>query len=240
MKLKEMIKKIIYSYKSSSEKYIEHLKNIGIDLGENIYIFCPKDTHIDTNNPHLLKIGNNVKMTGPVTILTHDYSTSVLNKIDKRIYGKSKCTSIGNNVFLGWGCTILAGTNINDNVIIGAGAVASGNIERDSVYAGNPAKKIMSIEEYRKKIESKQKDEAFSIYKNYIDRFDKTPDINVFHEYFYLFENCYESLTEQLKRKLSEEEITKEEFEKNNSEFKSFNDFLVYCEERYEDEKKKC
>lgn len=75
----------------------------------------------------------------------------MLNRLDNRIYGKSKKTVIGNNVFLGWGCTVLAGTVIEDNVIIGAGAVASGKIEKNSVYAGNPAKKIMSISEYRKK-----------------------------------------------------------------------------------------
>lgn len=236
MKIKEIIKKMIYSYKSSSENYVEHLKKIGVDLGENIYIFYPKDTHIDTNNPHLIKIGNNVKITGPVTILTHDYSTCVLNKLDNKIYGKSKYTSIGNNVFLGWGCTILAGTTINDNVIIGAGAVVSGNIESNSIYAGNPAKKIMSIEEYRKKINKKQKDEAFSLYKNYINRFDKIPDIDIFHEYFYLFENNYDNLTDKLKKKLLEENITKEDFEKNNSEFKSYDDFLAYCEKKYNDE----
>lgn len=234
MKIKEIIKKMMYSYKNSSESYVKYLKKIGVDLGKNIYIFCPKDTNIDTNNPYLLKIGNNVKITGPVTILTHDYSTCVLNKIDNKIYGKSKYTSIGNNVFLGWGCTILAGTIINDNVIIGAGAVVSGNIEGDSVYAGNPAKKIMSIEEYRKKIKNKQIQEAFSLYKNYIDRFGNIPNINVFHEYFYLFENNYDNLTDKLKRKLLEENITKEDFEKNNSEFESYSEFLAYCEKKYE------
>ena len=141
MKLKFIIKKILYSYKSSSKTYVDYLRNIGVLCGDNINIFCPKDTHIDTNNPYLLEIGNSVNMTGPVTILTHDYSTSVLNRIDSKIYGKSKKTVIGNNVFLGWGCTVLAGTVIEDNVIIGAGAVVSGRVEKNSVYAGNPAKK---------------------------------------------------------------------------------------------------
>lgn len=35
---------------------------------------------------------------------------------------------------------MLAGTVIEDNVIIGAGAVVSGKVEKNSVYAGNPAK----------------------------------------------------------------------------------------------------
>ena len=237
MNIKRIYKKIIYSYKSSSDNYIKYLKKIGVDIGKNINIFCPKDTNIDTNNPALLKIGNDVKITGPVTILTHDYSTCVLNKLDNKIYGKSKYTSIGNNVFLGWGCTILAGTIINDNVIIGANAVVSGKVESNSIYAGNPAKKIMSIEQYKEKISNKQKDEAFCLYKNYIDRFNKIPSVNIFHEYFYLFENKFDNLTDKLKKKLLEENITKENFEKNNCEFKSYNDFLDYCEKRYKKEK---
>ncbi len=75
------------------------MKSIGILCGDNIKIFCSKNTYIDINNPYLLEIGNNVNMTGPVTILTHDYSTSVLNRIDHEIYGKFKKTVIGNNVF---------------------------------------------------------------------------------------------------------------------------------------------
>lgn len=210
------------------------MKSIGILCGDNIKIFCPKDTHIDINNPYLLEIGNNVNMTGPVTILTHDYSTSVLNRIDHEIYGKSKKTVIGNNVFLGWGCTVLAGTIIEDNVIIGAGAVVSGKVEKNSVYAGNPAKKIMSISEYRKKIICKQKEEAFNIYKNYREKSGVVPDINIFHEYFYLFANDYDKFTDRLKNKLSEEKILRETFENNVGVFKSYEDFIDYCNEKYD------
>lgn len=233
MKLKFIIKRLLYSYKASGKTYVDHLKSIGISCGDNINIFCPKNTHIDTNNPYLLEIGNNVNMTGPITILTHDYSTSVLNKIDHKIYGKSRKTVIGNNVFLGWGCTVLAGTIIEDNVIIGAGAVVSGKVEKNSVYAGNPAKKIMSISEYRKKVIFNQKEEAFNIYKNYRDKFDMIPDINIFHEYFYLFANDYDELTNTLKNKLLEENISRETFENNVGVYKSYEDFIDYCNKRY-------
>lgn len=38
------------------------------------------------------------------------------------------------------------------------------------------------------------------------------PDINIFHEYFYLFANDYDKLTDRLKNKLSEENISRETF----------------------------
>lgn len=47
---------------------------------------------------------------------------------------------------------ILAGANIGDNVIIGAGSVVAGIVESCSVYAGNPAKKICTLEEYKEKL----------------------------------------------------------------------------------------
>lgn len=56
--------------------------------------------------------------------------------------------TIGDNVFIGWGATILPGAIIGENTIIGAGAVVSGFIEPDSVYTGNPAKKLMTIDEF--------------------------------------------------------------------------------------------
>lgn len=76
-------------------------------------------------------------MTGPVPILTHDYSVGV-TKIwtHGEVLGSQKPVRIGNNVFLGWGCTILPGTTIGDNCIVGAGAVVSGNLEDNSVWGG--------------------------------------------------------------------------------------------------------
>lgn len=61
---------------------------------------------------------------------------------------KQKKTVIGNNVFIGMGAIILMGANIGDNVIIGAGAVVSGKVESNSVYAGNPAVRVCSLEEH--------------------------------------------------------------------------------------------
>ena len=237
MNLKKIIKKLILSYKNSSDDYINHLRNIGVSIGENVHIFCPAVTNIDTNNPHLLTIGNNVKITGPTTILTHDYSTSVLNVMDRNIYGKQKETIIGNNVFIGWGATILGGAIIGDNTIIGASAVVSGRLEPNSVYAGNPAKRILSIEDYREKIKRKQLDDAYHIYVKYLERFKNKPNINIFHEYFYIFEDKYEKLPNIFKSKLKEERITEEEFGLNKSEFNTYDNFIKYCEDRYKNEK---
>lgn len=183
-----LIRKIVLGHRADQDSYVKYLKKIGVRIGDHIEIFTPANTFIDNVNPHLLEIGSNVSITGPVAILTHDYSVCVTKKWTcGEILGCQKKTVIGNNVFLGWGSCVLPGASIGDNTIIGAYSVVSGNLVPDSVYAGNPAKRICSIEEYYEKRKSKQIDEAVEIYRNYVDTFKKEPDIEIFHEYFFLF-----------------------------------------------------
>jgi acetyltransferase-like isoleucine patch superfamily enzyme len=49
---------------------------------------------------------------------------------------------IGNDVWIGYGATILCGISIGDGAIIGARAVVTKNVEPYSIVAGNPAKLI--------------------------------------------------------------------------------------------------
>lgn len=174
-------------YKADSDSYIEYLKNLGVKIGKGVEIYRPFNTTIDIQNPHMLRIGNNVQMTGPVTILTHDYSWSIIKSVYGEILGNQQETVIGDNVFIGWGATILGGAHIGDNVIIGANAVVSGNVDSNSVYAGNPARKIMSLEEFKNKRVKRQLDEAVKYVLSYEKRFGKYPEESKLDEYFFLF-----------------------------------------------------
>lgn len=52
---------------------------------------------------------------------------------------------IGNNVWIGWNCTILKGVEIGDDSIVAAGSVVlAGKYPSSSLIAGNPAKVIKS------------------------------------------------------------------------------------------------
>lgn len=72
-----MIKKAVYGAKSDSESFVEHLKAIGMKIGDCI-IYVPTKTLIDEQYPWMISIGNHVQITEGVKILTHDYSWSVL------------------------------------------------------------------------------------------------------------------------------------------------------------------
>lgn len=51
--------------------------------------------------------------------------------------------SIGNNVWIGWNCTILKGVILGDNCIVAAGSVVlQGDYGSNALIAGNPAKVI--------------------------------------------------------------------------------------------------
>lgn len=237
MRIVEVVKRIVEGHRYSSGTYVEYLKKIGVKIGEHIEIFFPNKTHIDNVNPHLLEIGSYVSMTGPVTILTHDYSVCVTKKAyNGRILGKQNKTIIGNNVFLGWGCCILPGTVIGDNVIIGAGAVVSGKVDSNSVYGGNPAKKICTLDEFYNKRIERQLEEAIIIFHEYKKKNGVKPPLTLFHEYFFLFsggENDLNNLIPEFASKFYDHgnyEETKNAFIKNVPMFGTFEEFVEYAE----------
>lgn len=230
LKFMSKLKEIVLGYRSSSASYIKYLRKVGVRVGENVEIFRPFNTTIDTQNPHLLSIGNDVQITGPVTILTHDYSWSVLKRKYGYIFGNQRKTVIGNNVFIGWGATILGGSQIGDNVIIGANAVVSGHVDSDSVYAGNPAKKLMTIEEFKEKREKRQLSEAKQVVLEYQNRFGELPPESELDEYFFLFRKD-DSLPE-FKEKLSlmrNYDQSKRIIESHTPRFSNYQEFLDYC-----------
>ena len=109
MNVKNWIKVKVLGYRATSDIYIAHLRKIGVSIGKGVKIYRPFNTTIDVQAPHLLSIGNYVQITGPATILNHDYSWSVIKRKYGYIYGSQRKTVIGNNVFIGWGATILGG-----------------------------------------------------------------------------------------------------------------------------------
>lgn len=87
-------------------------------------------------------------------------------------------------MFIGMKTTILKGIHIGNNVIIGANSLVNKNIPNNCVVAGNPAKVIMSIEDYYLKRKNAQYEEAEELVKLYRERYGKEPDERALHEFF--------------------------------------------------------
>ena len=127
------------------EVNLDHLIESGLMVGKSFSYgrYC----FFDPTFCFLISIGDNVTFSTRVHVLAHDASL-------KRTLGYSKVgkVNIGNNVFVGANTTILPGISIGDFSIVGAGSVVTKSIPANEVWAGNPARKICSFEEYKNKI----------------------------------------------------------------------------------------
>lgn len=144
MRIISILKTIYYKLLSPNQC----ARILGVNFGNN----CKFRTKDFGSEPYLIKMGDNVATSAGVRFITHDGSVHVL----RNLYGKPNLDLFGqiiiqNNVFIGLNTIILPGTEIGENTIVGAGSVVKGKLNKNSVYAGVPAKYLFSIEEYYQK-----------------------------------------------------------------------------------------
>lgn len=136
-----------------SVKVVEPVNMYGCEIGSNSFIgpFCEiqKNVKIGANS----KIQSHTFICEYVTIGTNcfvGHGVMFINDLFQEggpaggDQSKWKATQIGNHVSIGSNATILPVTICN-NVVIGAGAVVTKNIDEAGIYAGNPAKLIRRI-----------------------------------------------------------------------------------------------
>ncbi|WP_304644499.1 DapH/DapD/GlmU-related protein, partial [uncultured Dubosiella sp.] len=104
-----------------------------IEIGNNTII--NENCHLDGRGN--LKIGDNCSISFSVSIIT---ASHMLNSETFEYY--EKATYIKDNVWIGANAIILDGTILENQVVIGAGAVIKGFTEPSGVYIGNPAQLI--------------------------------------------------------------------------------------------------
>lgn len=238
MGIKKAIRKLVLREKASSEAFIEYLEKRGVRVGKCCYIPEPSSVLIDLTDPWLVTLGDNITLTHGVVVLTHDYGWSVMKKSGNSkgaVLGSQAPVKIGNNVFVGVNTVITKGVTVGDNVIIGAGSVVNKDCESNSVYAGNPAKKIMTMEEYAQKRADRQFEEAKCLALAYRERFSQEPTKEIFKEYFMLFSTADEAAKSPEFRLRMENcgnfDETVAYMNSRNPMFDSFEEFLQRCYE---------
>lgn len=104
----------------------------GVALNNNCVVTCRKN----------IVIGENTNIGPNCCIFDHDHDYKAKdrlnNYVEEEIY-------IGSNVWIGANVTILKGTKIGDNCVIGAGSVVKGVFNTNTLIAGSPAKAIKNI-----------------------------------------------------------------------------------------------
>lgn len=108
------------------------------------------------------KLGNRVRIQGgayvaSICILGDDVfigpNATLLNDRHPPSRDKRKWIPVivENNAVIGGGATILPGVSIGENAVVAAGSVATKDIPANEVWAGNPARFMMTRHEYEAK-----------------------------------------------------------------------------------------
>lgn len=114
----------------------------GVTIGKRCYVGF--NFVFDTNFPEIITIGNGVTISHNVSIYTHT-GTSVNSRLAS-VYCVNKPVIIKDGAWISANSILLPGVEIGNDCLIGAGAVVIGATDPCSLYAGNPARKIKSIE----------------------------------------------------------------------------------------------
>ena len=143
--------------KKYMKKYNRWLRNKGVKIApyDGVGYIAPS-AYFDSADFSKISIARNVTISRDVIFLVHDYSIwTGMMTLDKRNEDKRckfmKEISVGENCFIGARSFVLPGTTIGENVIIGAASVIKGRIPSNTVWIGNPARQIMTTDEFAKR-----------------------------------------------------------------------------------------
>ena len=171
--------------------------------------------------------------------MTHDYSWAVLKRYSSKsldagaVLGASGHVTIKSNVFIGMNTIITRNVTIGENVIIGAGSIVTKDCLDNGVYAGNPAKRVMEIEEFYQKRKELQLQEAEILAHKYYERYGKMPPKEIFHEYFLLFSNLEQiqqsDIFNEKMCKCMNEQDSYEYVLHHRPQFSCFEEFMNHC-----------
>ena len=103
------------------------------------------------SEPYLISLGRDVTVAPGVVMITHDGGIAVIHTLDPERYGKVHKfgrIDIRDNCHIGTGAIILPGVTIGPDCVIAAGSVVTRSIPPGVLAAGNPAKPVMTVQQY--------------------------------------------------------------------------------------------
>jgi acetyltransferase-like isoleucine patch superfamily enzyme len=147
---KDLIKKFSKMYelrKYNDFTISEYFRKQGAKIGEDNRIMI---RYLGTE-PYLIEIGSHCSISSGVMLVTHDGGGWVFTEEIPSLQKFGKIT-IKDNCYIGINCIIMPNVTIGPNVVIGAGSIVTKDVPPDTVVAGNPARKIRTVEEYKEKV----------------------------------------------------------------------------------------
>ena len=86
-------------------------------------------------------IGAHTLLAPGVFITDHAHNMARAQRLDEQ-GSRSAAVTVGDDVWLGAKCVVLAGVTIGDGAVVGAGAVVTKDVEAYAIVAGVPARAI--------------------------------------------------------------------------------------------------
>lgn len=131
---------------------VEYARSLGVQVGNDCRLL---GLHAGSfgSEPYLIRLGNHVSVTS-AQFITHDGGVWVFRGEDPTIDVIAPIV-VGDNVFIGYGVTILPGVTVGNDCVIAAGAVVTKDVPSGSIVAGIPARRIRGVDDYRQKVMGK-------------------------------------------------------------------------------------
>jgi len=118
-----------------------------IEIGDHTYI--GKEVHVETN----LRLGRYVLVANRVGFVgrrDHDFRTPGVPVRFGHWIGSERRPSphrgqgveVGDDVWIGYGATVLSGMTVGRGAIVAAGSVVTGDVPAYAIVAGNPAREV--------------------------------------------------------------------------------------------------
>lgn len=126
-------------------------------LGNNVELYT---TSFGTE-PYLISIHDNVICAAGVKFINHDVSCfTVARSIGLKEQELDKVGSIElfENCFVGAYTILMPNSSVGKNSVIAAGSIVTKRVPDNEVWGGIPAKFIMSVDQYAKKLKSTSKE----------------------------------------------------------------------------------
>ncbi|WP_244471694.1 acyltransferase [Methylobacterium sp. ARG-1] len=95
--------------------------------------------HLNPVEAKVIEIGSDCSIASGVWMTTSDFH-SIISRTGGERLNPAKPVRVGNHVWIANQATLLKGSTIGDNAIIGAHAVVTGLVPANCVAAGNPAR----------------------------------------------------------------------------------------------------
>jgi acetyltransferase-like isoleucine patch superfamily enzyme len=130
--------------------FVEWSFGYNLSFGNNVVIH----RHVLLDDRGGIDIGNDVSISDYANIYSHSHDLYDIHQVD------TPPTRLGNGVRVTYHATILAGTQIGDDALIGAGALVTRDVESRHVVIGIPAKSVKvkdaqtAVTSAREKLES--------------------------------------------------------------------------------------